>query len=100
MNCFGPAIVATGIAPEEFIDKIEREDRLTPMQTITDGVDIFLSARSRITGHIIENCGDKCVFRAVPAYMDESARKNMDEFSDVEVVDEALSLEGLGYTVI
>lgn len=79
---------------------LEREGRLTPMKTVLDGVDIFINPKSKVTGHIIENCAEKCVFRAVPVYMDESAKKNMNEFSDLDVADAALSLEGLPYTII
>lgn len=66
---FGSGLVvlaATGLAPPAFIAMLEQEQRLTPMKTVTDGVDIFLNPQSRVTGHIIENCAEKCVFRAVP----------------------------------
>jgi hypothetical protein len=29
---------------------LEREQRLTPMKTVTDGVDVFLNPKSRVTG--------------------------------------------------
>lgn len=88
------------------------------MKTITNAVDIFIRPSSRITGtpvspssprcrtddrrkgHIIENCADKNVFRAVPAYLDAKARANMDEFYPSDEIDAATSLEGLGYEVL
>jgi hypothetical protein len=49
-SCFGPSVVATGLAPPAFIEMLEREQRLTPMKTVTDGVDVFLNPKSRVTG--------------------------------------------------
>ena len=48
---------------------LEEGKRLTPMKTVTDGVDIFLDPKNKITGHIIENCAERCVFRAVSQYV-------------------------------
>ncbi|TNY22245.1 hypothetical protein DMC30DRAFT_415250 [Rhodotorula diobovata] len=100
VNCFGPSVVATGLAPPDFIAMLEREHRLTPMKTVTDAVDVFLAPQSRVTGQIIENCGLKNVFRAVPQYLDASARANMNEFHPADEIDEALSVEGAGLEVV
>lgn len=29
---------------------LEREHRLTPMKTVTDGVDVFINPKSKVTG--------------------------------------------------
>lgn len=73
VNCFGPSVVATGLAPPDFLEKLEREDRLTPMSTVMRGIDVFLDPKSKVTGHFIENCSDRNVIRAVPRYMDDKA---------------------------
>lgn len=59
-------LAATGLAPPAFIQMLEEGQRLTPMKTVTDGVDIFLDPKSKVTGQIIENCAERCVFRAIP----------------------------------
>ncbi|GAA5909598.1 hypothetical protein JCM6882_003469 [Rhodosporidiobolus microsporus] len=100
VNSFGPSVVATGLAPPEFLALLEREHRLTPMKTVLDGIDVFIKPESKITGQIIENCGLKNVFRAVPTYLDEAARKNMNEFHDSDAIDRALSVEGAGLDVV
>ncbi|KPV72865.1 uncharacterized protein RHOBADRAFT_55537 [Rhodotorula graminis WP1] len=100
VNCFGPSVVATGLAPPDFINMLEREHRLTPMRTVTDAVDVFLDPKSQVTGQIIENCGTKNVFRSVPTYMDGAARANMNEFHPVDQIDSALSVDGLGLDVV
>ncbi|GAA5993531.1 hypothetical protein JCM11641_001944 [Rhodosporidiobolus odoratus] len=100
VNCFGPSVVATGLAPPEFIAMLEREERLTPMKTVTDGVDVFINPKSKVTGQIIENCGLKNVFRAIPSYLDKAARANMNEFHSADDLDAALSVEGAGLDVV
>ncbi|BGO96209.1 hypothetical protein NBRC10512_002149 [Rhodotorula toruloides] len=100
VNCFGPSVVATGLAPPDFIAMLEREHRLTPMKTVTNAVDVFINPKSRVTGQIIENCGLKNVFRAIPTYMDEAARLNMNEFHPSDQIDRALSVEGAGLEVV
>lgn len=101
---------------------LEREHRLTPMKTVTNAVDVFINPKSRVTGsspspsphllyetrltqggcagQIIENCGLKNVFRAIPTYMDEAARLNMNEFHPSDQIDRALSVEGAGLEVV
>ncbi|GAA6002011.1 uncharacterized protein JCM10292_001796 [Rhodotorula paludigena] len=100
VNCFGPSVVATGLAPPEFIAMLEREHRLTPMKTVTDGVDVFINPKSKVTGQIIENCGLKNVFRSIPSYMDAAARANMNEFHPSDQIDAALSVEGESLDVV
>ncbi|BGP20880.1 hypothetical protein JCM10213_003378 [Rhodosporidiobolus nylandii] len=100
VNCFGPSVVATGLAPPDFLAKLEREHRLTPMRTVLDAVDVFIKPASKVTGQIIENCGLKNVFRAVPSYLDDAAMKNMSEFHDVEHSKAALSVDGVGLDVV
>ncbi|BGP52291.1 hypothetical protein JCM10450v2_008262 [Rhodotorula kratochvilovae] len=100
VNCFGPSVVATGLAPPDFIAMLEREHRLTPMKTVTDAVDVFIRPESKVTGQIIENCGLKNVFRAIPSYLDEAARANMNEFHPADQIDQALSVEGAGLNVV
>ncbi|CEQ40810.1 SPOSA6832_02467, partial [Sporobolomyces salmonicolor] len=127
VNCFGPSVVATGLAPPEFLAMLEREGRLTPMKTITDAADVFINPKSKVTGacdprlleatttarsryaeltwasiagQIIENCGTRNAFRAIPGYMDDNARKNMNEFHSSDQIDQALSVEGAGLDVV
>ncbi|GAA5851891.1 hypothetical protein JCM8547_000089 [Rhodosporidiobolus lusitaniae] len=100
VNSFGPSVVATGLAPPDFLAMLEREHRLTPMRTVLDAVDVFLNPKSKVTGQIIENCGLKNVFRAIPSYLDEAARKNMSEFHDGDDLSAALSVEGEGLEVV
>ena len=33
---------------------LEQEERLTPMKTVTDGVDIFINPKSKVTGTIFQ----------------------------------------------
>ncbi|GAA5913237.1 hypothetical protein JCM5296_006861 [Sporobolomyces johnsonii] len=100
VNCFGPSVVATGLAPPDFLAMLEREGRLTPMKTVTDAVDVFINPTSKVTGQIIENCGTRNAFRAIPGYMDDNARKNMNEFHSSDQIDQALSVEGAGLDVV
>ncbi|KAK4701825.1 hypothetical protein P7C70_g4400, partial [Phenoliferia sp. Uapishka_3] len=80
VNAFGPSVVATALAPPAFLTMLEKEGRLTPMKTITDACDIFIALKSKVTGQIVENVGLRNAFRAVPGYMDDKARANMNEF--------------------
>ncbi|GAA6016638.1 hypothetical protein JCM10207_000130 [Rhodosporidiobolus poonsookiae] len=100
VNCFGPSVVATGLAPPDFLAMLEREHRLTPMKTVTDAVALFIDPKCKVTGQIVENCGLKNVFRAVPSYLDTAARLNMSEFHDVELSEKALDVEGVGLDVV
>ncbi|GAA6042714.1 hypothetical protein JCM8097_005541 [Rhodosporidiobolus ruineniae] len=100
VNCFGPSVVATGLAPPDFLAMLEREHRLTPMKTVLDAVDVFIRPESKVTGQIIENCGLKNVFRAIPTYLDGAARANMNEFHPSDQIDAALNVEGAGLPVV
>jgi len=73
--------VATALAPPDFIERLEKEDRLTPMSTVIAGVDIFIKPESKISGQIIENCGSRCAIRKHAEYLDDKAEANMNEFS-------------------
>lgn len=80
--------------PKELFDKLEKEDRLTPMQTVLDCVDMLLDPKCRLTGQIVENFKDQNILRALPKYLNESVKKNMDEFHPVEQSDDALQTYG------
>ncbi|GAA5947690.1 hypothetical protein JCM3765_001036 [Sporobolomyces pararoseus] len=98
INCFGPSVVATALAPKGFIDRLAAENRITPMSTILAAVDFFLE--SEVTGQMVENCGERNVIRKVPEYLDDHAQANMNEFSPVEVIRRTLNTENLGLDVL
>lgn len=72
VNCFGPSVVGeamylsfrvatalltlglpsevTNLGPPAFFERLGKEGRLTPMKTVTDGIDIFINPKSKITG--------------------------------------------------
>ena len=72
-SCFGPSVVATALAPKGFIERLEAENRITPMTTILTAVDFFIDPKSKVTGQMVENCGTKNVVRKIPEYLDASA---------------------------
>ena len=43
-------ISATALAPPLFLEKLEKEGRLTPMKTVLDAVDVFITPASKVTG--------------------------------------------------
>ncbi|GAA5935810.1 uncharacterized protein JCM15063_001811 [Sporobolomyces koalae] len=100
INCFGPSVVATALAPPDFIERLAAEDRITPMSTVLAAVDFFIDPQSRVTGQMVENCGEKNVIRKCPGYLDAHAQANMNEFSPVEVIQRSLSVEGLAFDVV
>ncbi|GAA5858891.1 hypothetical protein JCM5353_002747, partial [Sporobolomyces roseus] len=95
INCFGPSVVATALAPPDFIERLESEDRLTPMSTVVAAVDVFIKPESQITGQIIENCGQRNVIRRHPDYLDDKAQANMNEFSPVDVIRRTLNVDNV-----
>jgi hypothetical protein len=95
------------------------------MSTICAAVDFFIDPKSKVTGQTVENCGERNVIRRRPEYLDDHARKNMNEFSTssshmsrfrladnrltlkeirragpVEVINRTLSVEDLGLEVV
>jgi len=100
VNCFGPSVVATGLGPPDFLEKLEKDGRMTPMLTITKAVDMFIDPSSKLTGQMIENCVERNVIRPRPPYMDAKARANMDEFWPVDEIDETLDVDLTKYEVV
>ncbi|GAA5881325.1 hypothetical protein JCM16303_000130 [Sporobolomyces ruberrimus] len=100
VNCFGPSVVATALAPKDFIDRLAAENRITPMSTILSAVDFFLDPKSKVTGQMVENCGEKNVLRKRPDYLDAHAQANMNEFSPVDVIRRTLNVDDLGLEVV
>ncbi|GAA5898059.1 SDR family NAD(P)-dependent oxidoreductase [Sporobolomyces salmoneus] len=100
INCFGPSVVATNLAPKDFIERLERENRITPMSTVLSAVDFFINPDSKVTGQMVENCGEKNVIRKRPEYLDSAAEANMNEFSPVEVIRRTMNVEDIGLDAI
>ncbi|GAA6005429.1 hypothetical protein JCM11491_003639 [Sporobolomyces phaffii] len=100
INCFGPSVVATALAPKGFIDRLTAENRITPMSTIIAAVDFFVDPKSKVTGQMVENCGTKNVIRKRAEYLNDDAQANMNEFSPVDVINRTLNVQDLGLEVV
>jgi len=50
INAFGPSVVRTALGPPDFFARLDKENRVTPMSTITSCVDMFLDPKSKLTG--------------------------------------------------
>ena len=90
VNAFAPSAVRTSIGPQDFFDLLEKEGRITHMETVMKAVDLFTNDESRLTGQIAECSTDKVVLRKPPEYLDEEVRKNLDAFHPVDEIREAL----------
>ena len=92
VNAFAPSAVRTSIGPQEFFDQLEKEGRITHMETVMRAVDAFTRPESRFTGQIAECSTDKVVLRKPPEYLDDVVQKNLDAFHSVEQIEEALDM--------
>lgn len=90
VNALGPSCVRTTLAPQDFFDMLEREGRLTPMETVIRAIDIFTDAQSRLTGQIAELCMDKVVLRNPAEFLDNVVEKNLEPFHPLGEIKAAL----------
>ncbi|KAK4701829.1 hypothetical protein P7C70_g4399, partial [Phenoliferia sp. Uapishka_3] len=100
VNALGPSVVWTPLIPAGFAELLEKEKRITYMSTVTNACDVFLAPGSKVTGQIIESCGEKNVFRAIPGHMDDKVKANMDLFWPVEETEAALAVAGVELEVV